>query len=298
MNEKLKQLLLSPTVKATSLVLLILGVGTIVASYSGIVISIGFEKQRLPVATEVAFTAEVQEQIRIIMMEDLETIIRINDSLSIVLNKTIELPLNLNLIVPIDNEFHVQEILTLEFDLPLSFVLSDSIASVEYMEVPFNQSLFINDSLEIDIVVPVNERIKTKMKFFPHVSMPIETNIPIKTKIPISQSLQVNDTILIASDNFKIPISTVLPIKVDVPFDHKMRIIGEIVVPINQNISVPLSMNVKTPVLEEFSASVKVINELPMKITSEMKIAIRDSLVIKLKELNIAAKDIRIDRAD
>jgi hypothetical protein len=108
----------------------------------------------------------------------------------------------------------------------------------------------------------------------------------------------VNDTILIASDNFKIPISTVLPIKVDVPFDHKMRIIGEIVVPINQNISVPLSMNVKTPVLEEFSASVKVINELPMKITSEMKIAIRDSLVIKLKELNIAAKDIRIDRAD
>jgi hypothetical protein len=298
MNEKLKQLLLSPTVKATSLVLLILGVGTIVASYSGIVISIGFEKQRLPVATEVAFTAEVQEQIRIIMMEDLETIIRINDSLSIALNKTIELPLNLNLIVPIDNEFHVQEILTLEFDLPLSFVLSDSIASVEYMEVPFNQSLFINDSLEIDIVVPVNERIKTKMKFFPHVSMPIETNIPIKTKIPISQSLQVNDTILIASDNFKIPISTVLPIKVDVPFDHKMRIIGEIVVPINQNISVPLSMNVKTPVLEEFSASVKVINELPMKITSEMKIAIRDSLVIKLKELNIAAKDIRIDRAD
>ena len=298
MNEKLKQLLLSPTVKATSLVLLILGVGTIVATYSGIAISIDFKKQSLPVATEVAFTAEVQEQIRIIMMEDLETFIRINDSLSIALNKTIELPLNLSLIVPIDNEFHVQETLTLEFDLPLSFVLSDSIATVEYMEVPFNQSLFINDSLEIDIVVPVNERIKTKMKFFPHVSMPIETNIPIKTKIPISQSLQVNDTILIASDNFKIPISTVLPIKVDVPFNHKMRIIGEIIVPINQNISVPLSMNVKTPVLNEFNASVKVINELPMKITSEMKIAIRDSLVIKLKELNIAAKDVRIDRAD
>ncbi len=229
-------------------------------------------------------SAKVQEGMKIRMMEDLMTHITITDSM--------EIPLSLNVEVPLNTEIFMKDTLHVKFDLPVDIVLNDQELQLRNLEIPFNERLYIDDELELNIVIPLDTKISTNFKGFPNVSVPVKGEIPVSTKVPIKQHLQVRDTLILNPANYTIPMKTIIPVDAHIPLNQGVAVEGTIIVPLKETI--------KVPVLNQFQAKVKVVNALPVSFETplEAQAQIKDTLRVTMPPLKIDPSKIRISTED
>ena len=121
--------------------------------------------------------------------------------------------------------------------------------------------------------------------------------IPVNQKIPIHQTLQVEDTLVLSMQDYEIPLKTIIPVVAKVPVRQKVKIQGELTVPIDQMINIPLKKVISTPVLEPFTATVTTTNELKAAFKSNLKANAYFSQplrVVKMDSLRIDPSKIQI----
>ena len=203
----------------------------------------------------------------------------------------------MELTVPLNTEIFMDQILDLEFDLPVDILLDQYEMPLKNLKIPFNQKLMINDSMNLDFSIPLESTIKTNFKRFLNVGLPVKAMIPVNQKIAIHQTLQVEDTLTLSMQDYQIPLKTIIPVVAKVPVRQKVKIQGELTVPINQMIKIPLSKEISTPVLEPFTATVTTLNELETAFKSNLKANAYFSQplrVIKMDSLQIDPTKIQI----
>lgn len=220
---------------------------------------------------KVPLEASIDSNVIIALINDLQTQIKVNDKLKIKLDEEFNVPLKMDLTVPLNTEVYMDQVLDLKFDLPVDINLDQTEMPLKNLVIPFNKKLHINDSLAVDIVIPLETKIKTNFKGFFNFSLPIKTSIPLKTMIPVDQPLQVNDTLVLSMQDYNIPLKTTIPVEAKVPVKQLVKIQGELNVPVNQTVTISLAKIISAPVTEPFTATVKATNDLEASFKSKLR---------------------------
>ncbi|MBX7225928.1 MAG: hypothetical protein K1X55_07845 [Chitinophagales bacterium] len=244
------------------------------------------------VNNKIPLKAEVTENPTISILDDLNTTIDVTDRLTIDLNDVIDVPLRMNLRVPLNTELLMNDILDLEFDLPVDISLDQTEMPLNGLVIPFNQKLMINDSIPLDVVIPMDQKMKTIMGM----KIPVKGNIPVKLMVPIQQELTVSDTIVLNAQDYDVPLRTTIPVKAKVPVNQKIHIEGTLDVPVDQMVQIPLKKVISTPVLNKFNATVK--SNTPVKVSmSELQAqaGFSEPLKVSMEELTIDPSQIKIE---
>lgn len=226
---------------------------------------------QIHIKDRVPLEAQIDSTILIALMNDLHTQIKVNDELKIRLNETFDVPLKMDLMVPLNTEVFMDQVLDLKFDLPVDINLDETEMPLKDLVIPFEKKLKIDDSLAVDFSIPLDTKIRTNFKHFFNISLPVKAQIPVKVNIPINQPLQVKDTLILSMQDYHIPLKTIIPVVAHVPIKQKVKIQGELMVPVDQRISIPLSKVISTPVLEPFTADVKTTNDIITSFKSSLK---------------------------
>lgn len=226
---------------------------------------------QIHIKESVPLEAQIDSTVLIRLINDLETQIRINDDLKISLNEKFDVPLEMELLVPLNTEVFMDQVLELNFDLPVDIVLDQSEMPLNDLVIPFNQKMKIVDSLDVNFSIPLDTKIRTNFKKFFNVNLPIQAEIPVSQKIPVNQPLQVNDTLTLSMMDYQIPLKTTIPVSAQVPIKQLVKIDGELLVPVNQDVSISLVKVISTPVMESFTAEVKTLNKLETEFKSTLK---------------------------
>ncbi len=252
---------------------------------------------QIHIKDKVPLDVQIDSTIFIALLNDLQTKITVNDELKIRLDEKFEVPLKMELVVPLNTEIFMDQILDLEFDLPVDILLDQTEMPLKNLVIPFNQKLMIRDSMDLDFSIPLDAKIRTNFKRFFNVDLPVKAMIPVNQKIPIHQTLQVEDTLILSMQDYEIPLKTIIPVVAKVPVRQKVKIQGELTVPVNQNITIPLSKVISTPVLQPFTASVTTLNDIETAFKSNLKANAYFSQplrVVKMDSLTIDPTKIRI----
>ncbi|MCO5229964.1 MAG: hypothetical protein M9958_02285 [Chitinophagales bacterium] len=220
---------------------------------------------------KVPIEAQIDSTILISLMNDLQTQIRVNDNLKIQLNEKFNVPLKMDLDVPLNTEVYMDQVLDLEFDLPVDIVLDQNEMPLKDLVIPFNHRLKVNDSLDMDFSIPLETKIRTNFKRFFNIGLPVKGVVDVQQKIPIHQPLLVSDTLVLSMQDYQIPLKTTIPVQVKIPVKQKVKIEGELMVPVNQNVEIPLQKVISTPVLEPFTANVTTKNDVVTNFKSNLK---------------------------
>lgn len=251
------------------LILLVAGVTFLVTR---MVMQIEIDKAiQIHIKDKIPLEARIDSTILIALMNELQTKIKINDDLRIKLDEKFDVPLQMELLVPLNTEIFMDQILDLEFDLPVDIMLDQTEMPLQNLVIPFNQRMMITDSLAVDFSIPLETKIRTNFKRFFNINLPVKADIPVAQKIPIHQHLQVNDTLTLSMQDYNIPLKTIIPVVAKVPVRQKVKIQGELLVPVNQHVVIPLSKVISAPVLESFTAHVKTTNDLETVFKSTLK---------------------------
>ena len=157
--------------------------------------------------------------------------------------------------------------------------------------VNFKEELMVNGSLAIDFTIPLDTKIRTNFKNFINVNLPIKADIPVTQKIPIHQPLQVNDTLILSMQDYEIPLRTTIPVSAKVPIKQLVKIEGELLVPVDQEISISLNKIISAPVMQPFTADVNTLNELATQFNSNLQINATFSQPLKVEKMD----SLRID---
>lgn len=253
--------------------------------------------QQIWVTKEVPLSASVDEPVNIRILNPLLTTIRVLDPLRINLAETFDVPLIMELLVPFDTEFFMNDTLDLEFDLPVDLMLTQKEMPLNNLVIPFNQKLYIDDSLAVDFSIPMSSKLKAALRSKGKgIGMWVKGDIPVQAVIPIKQHLQVIDTIIMSAQDYNVPLRTIIPVKAQVPIKQAVRVSGELLVPVNQKVSIPLSKVVTTPVLSSFRAEVETNNVLSTGFESGLNAtsSFTKPLTVTMEELTIDPSTVRI----
>jgi len=253
--------------------------------------------QKIWVTEKVPLQADIDSPVTIRILDPLYTMIKVLDPLKIRLNESFDVPLIMNLLVPLNTEFYMNDTLDLAFDLPVDILLTQAEMPLNGLVVPFNQRLFIDDSLAVDFSIPMDSKVRTALRDKGKgIGVFINGEIPVKATIPIHQYLTVKDTIIINAQDYKVPLKTIIPVKAQVPIRQWVRVSGEITVPVNQTVSIPLSKVVTTPVLENFRA--EVVTQKPVRTGFESGLNATSSfskpLTVTMEQLELDPSSIKI----
>src|SRR5690554_2441066 len=72
--------------------------------------------------------------------------------------------------------------------------------------------------------------------------------------------------------DYEIPLRTTIPVSAKVPIKQLVKIQGELLVPVEQDITIALNKIISTPVMQPFTADVTTLNELSTKFNSGLSI--------------------------
>lgn len=253
--------------------------------------------QKIWVTEEVPLSAGIDDPVSIRILNPMYTTIRVLDPLRINLSETFEVPLVMEILVPFDTKFFMDDTLELEFDLPVDLLLTQSEMPLENLIIPFNQKLFIDDSLAVDFSIPMSSKLKAALrKKGKGIGMWVKGDIPVQAVIPIKQHLQVIDTIVMSAQGYEVPLRTTIPVKAMVPIKQAVRVSGELLVPVSQTVSIPLSKSVTAPVLDKFRAEVEAENVLQTGFESglQARSSFSKPLTVTMEELTIDPSSVRI----
>ncbi|MBK9353810.1 MAG: hypothetical protein IPN09_07540 [Bacteroidetes bacterium] len=133
--------------------------------------------------------------------------------MQIALDEVIDVPLRMNLNVPLNTELLMNDVLDLESDLPVDIMLSPDEIQLKHLVIPFRKELNINDSIPLNVNIPMDTKIRTNFKHFLNMTLPVKGSIPVSLMVPIQQKLQVDDTLILNAEGYDIPFKTTIPVK-------------------------------------------------------------------------------------
>jgi hypothetical protein len=145
--------------------------------------------------------------------------------------------------------------------------------------------VFIDDAIEIDVVVPVDTTV---------------TRVPVKMKVPIKQKLHVKDSLKLKLKGVRVPLKMLVPVRMRMPLDQSFRVRGTITAPIDQVVRVPLRKTIAPAMSEDVQVAVQLSGKLPARIkaTFDSSVHIDDTITTRLEPLRISARDVTLHVAE
>lgn len=241
---------------------------------------------KVPIRTAIEQTVDVS------IAEDVETTVKLG-TVAIDLNEQVDVPLRMNIRVPIDSEVQIDQALDLALSVPIDTVLSEKELDLNQLTIPIDQKVFINDTIHLDVVVPIDTTVTTTLG----VRVPVKANLPVKVKVPIKQAVQVRDSLKLKLKNVRVPLKMVVPVRTKLPLKETFRVRGTITAPIDQTVRVPLRKTIRPTLGPELPVSVTLAGKFPalIKATLDSTVAIDAPVQTRLGPIRVGARDVALE---
>ena len=238
------------------------------------------ELVNIEISATIPFETQVQTNLDVLVNEQLKATVLVEDALKVKLNEDVTVPLNLNLNIPLDTEVKVSQLIDVAMEVPINLVLTENELHLDTLRVSLDQKVFIDDEIEMDIIIPLD----TTITAYGGVPVPVKADIPVHLIVPIKQKVRIKDTVLVKVESFEAPLNIVIPIKAKLPFNETLRVKGDIQIPINEEISFNVNTVIDAPVVSDFPVIVNLEGKLPVTIDTviQSNVLINQTLPIKL----------------
>ena len=252
------------------------------------------DELRVSVRGKVPIRTALEQSIDVTIAEDVETTVKLG-AVAIDLNEEVDVPLRMNLRVPIDSEVQIDQALDLALNVPVDTVLTEKELDLNQLSIPIDQKLFIDDVIDLDVVVPIDTTVTTTLG----VRVPVKTKLPVKVKVPIKQAVRVHDALKLQLKNLRVPLKMVVPVRAKLPLKETFRVRGTIQAPIAQTIRVPLRKTIRPTLASQLPVRVSLAGKFPalIKGTVDSNVAIDAPLQTRLGPIRFGAADVALETA-
>ncbi len=252
------------------------------------------DELRVSVRGKVPIRTSIEQTIDVTIAEDVETTVKLG-AVSIDLNEEIDVPLRMNIRVPIDSEVQVDQALDLALNVPIDTVLSEKELDLNQLSIPIDQKVFIDDVIDLDVLVPIDTTVTTALG----VRVPVKANLPVKVKVPVKQAVRVRDSLKLRLKNVRVPLKMIVPVRAKLPLKETFRVRGTIHAPIAQTVRVPLRKTIRPGLAPHLPVTVSLAGKFPalIKATLDSNVAIDAPLQTRLGPMRFGAADISLEKA-
>lgn len=239
----------------------------------------------------VPFRTTIQQGVDVVINRDLETRVKLGN-FAIHLDESVDVPLSMNISVPIDSDVLIDQPLDLAIDVPIDTVLSEKELDLNQLTIPIDQDVFVNDAIKVDAVVPIHTTVTTTLG----VNVPVDANIPLKMSVPIKQKLHVKDNLKLALRAVRVPLKMVVPVHMQVPLHQTFRVRGTISAPIKQTVRVPIRKDIHPTAISDVPVAVKLTGKLPADIkgTFDSVVALDKEFVTRIGPMQVSASNMTL----
>jgi len=240
----------------------------------------------------VPFRARIDKPLQVAVDEALTAKVKLQD-LAIPLDEVMRVPLKLDLQVPIDTEVAIDDSLELELNVPIDMVLTERELDMSSLEVPLDTEIFIDDTIAVDFVVPVDTEVTTVLG----VKVPVKLNVPIKANVPVKQKVRVRDTLKVPIKKLRLPFHATIPIKLSVPLKKTFRVKGLVKAPLRETIEIPIKQTIHPKLAGDLEATVKLEGNMPARLEGELDadVSLDQPLPAKIGELRVHASEVSFE---
>ncbi|HMJ12981.1 MAG TPA: hypothetical protein VK524_16280 [Polyangiaceae bacterium] len=249
------------------------------------------DELRVVVRGRVPFRTTIEQPVDVTIDEEIRTKVKLG-AVAIDLNEQVDVPLRMNIRVPIDSDVRIEQPLELALDVPIDTVLTEKELDLNQLTIPIDQRVFIDDAIDLDVVVPIDTTVTTTLG----VRVPVKANLPVKMRVPIKQALHVRDSLRLKLKDVRVPLKMVVPVRAKVALNETFRVRGTIDAPIEQSIRVPLRKTIRPTLGAELPVTVGLSGKFPALIKAKLdsSVSIDAPVQTRLGPLRIAGQDVTV----
>jgi hypothetical protein len=279
----------------SSALLLCLCVASAIWLKNQIVIRVELDDElRVSVRGKVPVRTTIEQRVDVTIQEDVETKVKLG-TVAIDLKEQIDVPLRMNIRVPVDSEMQIDQPVELALDVPVDTVLTEKELDLNQLTIPIDQELFIDDSIDLAVVVPIDTTVTTTLG----VRVPVKANVPVRLKVPIKQAVRVRDALKLRLKNVRVPLKMVVPVRAKVALKETFRVRGTITAPIEQTVRVPLEKTIRPTLGPDLPVRVSLSGKFPALIKAQLdsSVTIDAPVNTRLGPMRFGARDVALEIA-
>jgi hypothetical protein len=252
------------------------------------------DELRVSVRGKVPVRTTIEQRVDVTIQEDVETKVKLG-TVSIDLNEQIDVPLRMNVRVPVDAEMQIDQPVELALNVPIDTVLTEKELDLNQLTIPIDQEIFIDDVIDLAVVVPIDTTVTTTLG----VRVPVKANVPVKVKVPIKQAVRVRDSLRLRLKNVRVPLKMVVPVRAKVALKETFRVRGTITAPIEQTVRVPLVKTIRPTLGPDLPVRVSLSGKFPALIKAQLdsSVTIDAPVNTRLGPMRFGARDVALEIA-
>lgn len=238
----------------------------------------------------------IEEDLQVSLPKLLNAEVAIDQVLSIPVDQTLQLPLDFSLDVNLQGSLDYSATSEIDFQLPIDLPLNQNSLSIETLWVTLDEGVYIEDEIEIDMLLPINTEVTT----LAGIQVPVEADIPVRARIPIRQQLKVSGPVQASVQSLQARLTTAIPVRATLPIRGRLNLAGNTVVPVRKNVTVPLKETFVLPLTTRLPVEVALNESLPVGVSFQLDtpVALKDELSVLLQgEFTLMADDLRFEMA-
>lgn len=192
--------------------------------------------------------------------ENFSTEVSLDGELPIPIDGTFDIPLDFELTFPVDANLRIDQDFKVATHVPVKFTFAPTAAQTREVWVDLDTEVFVDDTLEVDLQVPVSGPVQA----FGFVNVPVSGTLPVKAVIPLHQPVHIKDRVKVGLAGLALDVDAMIPLDITVPIHQEVRVKGGVTGRVRKTISVPVSerlavpLKAKMPVGLHFDAPIKV----------------------------------------
>lgn len=234
--------------------------------------------------------ASIEQNVDVSIDDEVQARVKLGQ-LQIPLDETLQIPLDFTLQVPIDSDVTIDQPVHLSMIVPIQTVLTEKEIDLNQLEVPIGD-VFIDDYMDIEDVVHIDSHVQTALG----ITVPVRAAIPFKTRIHVKQALRVMNSVKVQLEQLKIPIHASIPVETSFQLKQTFRVRGMIEVPIKQCVSVPVRKTITATLPEDFGVSIRLCDKVAAHLNASLdaEVAFDRAFPAQLGAIHIDGQNVRI----
>jgi hypothetical protein len=250
------------------------------------------DELRVSVRGKVPVRTTIEQRVDVTIQEDVATKVKLG-TVSIDLKEQIDVPLRMNVRVPVDSEMQIDQPVELALNVPIDTVLSEKELDLNQLTIPIDQDLFIDDAVDLSVVVPIDTTVTTSLGL----RVPVKASVPVHVKVPIQQAVRVRDSLKLRLKDVRVPLKMVVPVRAKVALKETFRVRGMIVAPIEQTVRIPLEKTIRPTLGPDLPVRVSLSGKFPALIKAQLdsSVTIDAPVNTRLGPMRFGARDVALE---